>query len=220
MTLTLEEENAGKYEVTNEEIVRKYINRYKHSKRSWETRKYNLKYFFETRYFGYSGHVFDLRKRDVIDYFDYLNHKEDICLQTKINKWNTFRSFLQFVMAYYDELVIVIPKFSINWKAIHKIPKSNKHVVLTVEGIKKILNYCKNYRYIYYIIYRVFTETGMRMGELRSIDLEDVNVEKRYLKVRGKTGRKVYYISRGLAKHLALYLQERKMKPSDCKALS
>lgn len=207
------------YEVTNDQIIQKYLNRYKHSKRSVETRKYNLQYFFEKRYFGYEGHTFDIKKRDAIDYFDYLNHLEEVCLRTKINKWNTFRSFLQFVMEYYEDLVIVIPKFCVNWKPVHKIPKSNRDLVMNRDEVKKILDYCKNYRYVYYIVFRLFAECGMRMSELRSIDIEDVNVDKRFVRVRGKTGRKIHYFSRGLAKHLTLYLQERKMRPCDCRAL-
>jgi integrase len=154
----------------------------------------------------------------VIDYFDYLNQKDDLCLATKINKWNYFRSFLQFCMEYYD-LVIVIPKYCVHWKPIHKQPNSNKDVVMTKEEVKRILSHNFHYNYYYYIILRLFAETGMRIGEFLSINVQDVHTEKRYVETQGKTGRKVYYYYKGLAKHLTIYLKEREMKECPCKAL-
>lgn len=219
--MTQVEEEGAPYEATNEQVIEKYLDRYRHSVRSRNSRKYNLDYFFQDRYFGYQGHIFDIQKRDVLDFFDYLNHKEDLCLKTKINKWNTFRSFLQFSQEYYDSFRVVIPTFTVHWKPVHKLAKTNKDVVLEREEIQKILKYCVNNRYVYYIVYRMFAECGMRMGELRSIDIGDVNIEKRYVETRGKTGRNVYYFSRDLARHLALYLMERKIATArgECPAL-
>ena len=116
-------------EITNQQIIDRYLKRFSHSKKSQSTRKYALEYFLRSDNFGYSGHVFNMTKRDVIDYFDYLNHLDTIALQTKINKWMIFRSFLQFIMEYYDDVVIVIPRYSTKWKAIHKKPDTNKDVV-------------------------------------------------------------------------------------------
>ena len=87
-------------EISNQQIIDRYLRRFSHSKQSQSMRKYCLRYFFSTNFFGYSGHVFNISKRDVIDYFDYLNHLDIISLQTKQNKWMIFRSFLQFIMEY------------------------------------------------------------------------------------------------------------------------
>ena len=192
--------------------------RYIHSKSSLLQRKYAIGYFLEERYFGYDRHLFDIKKRDVIDFFDYLNHKEDLCLNTKMTKWNYFRSFLQFCMEYYD-LLIVIPKYSINWKTIHKPANSNKDVVMTKKEVKLILDYTYNWNYQYYLIFRMLAETGMRIGEFLNINIKDVNAEKRYVETIGKTGRKIYYYSKGLARHLAIYLKERELKETKCSAL-
>ncbi len=217
MTESMTEKN---YAVTNEEIIARFLKRFEHSKDSKFGRKYCLQYFFQQRYFGYKGHVFDVKKSDLIDYFDYLNHLKTISLQTKINKWVNFRSFLQFVMEYYgDNLVVVIPRFCVNWMPTHKEPNTNKDVVLTNEEVKRLLNYNFNWNYQYYLIIRIFAETGMRAGEFLSINVKDVDIEKRLVSVVGKTGRKVYYFSRGLARHLALFLKERVEVETDCNAL-
>ncbi|MFW9875060.1 MAG: tyrosine-type recombinase/integrase, partial [Candidatus Thorarchaeota archaeon] len=152
-------------------------------------------------------------------YFDYLNHLDTIALQTKINKWMIFRSFLQFIMEYYDDVVVVIPRYSTKWKAIHKKPDTNKDVVMTKEEVKTILDYTYYNNYNYYIFFRLLAETGMRIGEFLNLDCEDVNVKKRYVEAEGKTGRKVYYFSEGLARHLEIYLKERMSKETDSNAL-
>jgi integrase len=201
--------------ITNREILRRYLGRFSHSKHSQRMRKYSLSYFFDEHYFGYEGHIFDISKRDAIDYFDYLNHLETISLSTKKNKWNIFRSFLQFIMEYYDDFLIVIPRYSIQWKPIHKKPNSNKDVVMTKSEVKRILNYMLDHNYKYYLLFRLLAETGMRIGELISIDCADLHLKKRYVEAEGKTGRKIYYFSENLANHLEIYMQERKLKEAD-----
>ncbi len=136
-------------------------------------------------------------------------------MKTKKNKWNAFRSFIQFINEYYD-LTIVLPRYSVNWKPLHKRADSNKDVVMTREEVKKILNYNFYNNYHYYVLLRLLAETGMRMGEFLSINIENVNVEKRFVDTQGKTGRKIYYYSKGLAKHLTIYLKERELR--ECKS--
>ena len=206
-------------EITNQQVIDRYLKRFSPSQKSQSTRKYALEYFFRSDNFGYNGHVFNITKRDVIDYFDYLNHLDTIALQTKINKWMIFRSFLQFIMEYYDDVVIVIPRYSTKWKAIHKKPDSNKDVIMTKEEVKKILDYMYYNNYNYYIFFRLLAETGMRIGEFLSLDCEDVNIKKRYIEAEGKTGRKIYYFSESLVNHLAIYLKERMSKETDSNAL-
>ncbi|MFW9973145.1 MAG: tyrosine-type recombinase/integrase, partial [Candidatus Odinarchaeota archaeon] len=70
-----------------------------------------------------------------------------------------------------------------------------------------------------YLIFRIFAETGMRKGELINIDYDNIDLEKRYLKTKGKTAKKVYYISKDLAKFLEIYLKERSLKNVNSKAL-
>ncbi len=203
----------------NEEIIEKYLYRYRHSPQSIKTRKYNLNYFFNKKYFGYSGHIFEIDKRSLMDYFDYLNHLETISLRTKKMKWTILRTLLEFCMEYYDDFMIKIPKNSIRWQNIHKEPVTNKDIVMTKEEVKKILTFLKNNHYTYYLIFRVFAETGMRKGELIAIDYDKVDLKKRYIDTKGKTGKKVYYLSKDLCNHLDVYLEERKLKNVETKVL-
>ncbi|MFX1477538.1 MAG: hypothetical protein ACFFCI_05360 [Promethearchaeota archaeon] len=77
-------------EITNQQIIDRYLKRFFHSKKSQSIRKYTLEFFFRSDNFGYNGHVFNIIKRDVIDYFDYLNHLTTTASQIKINKWMIF----------------------------------------------------------------------------------------------------------------------------------
>jgi len=206
-------------EVSNQEIVDRYLGRFSHSILSQRSRKYGLWYFFDSRYFGYEKHVFEIKKRDTVDFFDYLNQLDKISFQTKVNKWNIFRSFLQFVMEYYEDFLIIFPRYCVNWRPVHKKPVSNKDVVMTREDVKRILDYSYNYSYYYYLIFRLLAETGMRIGEFLGIDCEHLNVERRYVETEDKTGRNIYYFSKGLADHLTLYMKERELKQNRCKAL-
>ena len=81
------------------------------------------------------------------------------------------------------------------------------------------LEYLNLNHFKYYLIFRLFTETGMRKGELINIDYNNVNLEKRYIKTKGKMGNKIYYIPKSLVKFLEIFLEERKLKDVKTKAL-
>lgn len=206
----------------NKTVINKYLKRYRYSYQSVKTRKSALNYFFNSKYFGYMGHIFDINTDTLIDYFDYLKHLETISLGTKKTKWTLLISFLNFCMEYYRQhkFIVIIPKHSINWNGFnHKEPETNKDVVMTKEEVREILEYLKLRHFKYYLIFRIFSETGMRKGELINTDYDGVNLDKRYIKTMGKTGKKVYYISKELANFLKLYLKERKLKNVKTKAL-
>lgn len=208
---------------TNQEIIESCLNHYRDSKQSVKTRKSSLNYFFNPEYFGYKENIFDIDTDILIDYFDYLKHLETISLGTKKTKWALLKSFLNFTMEYYRKynFVVVIPKHSINWNGIvHKKSKTNKNVVMSIEEIDSILNYLKLRNFKYYLIFRIFSETGIRKGGLIAIDINGVNIKKRYIETIEKfTQEKVYYISKELATFLELYIKERKLKDVETEAL-
>lgn len=206
----------------NQEIIDTYLNHYRHSKQSVKTRKSCLNFFFEPKYFGYSGHIFEISTDTLINYHDYLKHLETLSLGTKKTKWTLIISFLNFCMEYYRKynFIVVIPVHSINWNGIiHKNPNTNKDIVMDIEEIDIILNYLKLRNFKYYLIFRTFSESGIRKGELINIDYDGVNLEKRYIETNGKTGKKIYYLSKELTDLLGIYIRERKLKNVKTKAL-
>ncbi len=204
---------------TNKQLIEQHLKRYDNSA---NTRLSALRYFFGKEQndacFGFNGKVYEVSKADLMDYFDWLNNLKTISINTKKLKWTILSSFLEYLMEYYDDFLIKIPKKTLTWKKIHKEPDSNKDVVMTKEEVKQILDYLKLNHYIYYLIFRTFTDTGMRKGGMRNIDYNNVNIEKRYIKTKEKSGRVVYYVSKDLAKHLNIYLEDRKLKNIETKA--
>lgn len=202
---------------SNKTIIDKYFE-YCESK---GTRKSALKYFFDENHFNYEGHIFDIDTEILSDYFRYLKDL-DLSLSTKQTKWWILKSFLDCTMEIYNKhkFFVVFPKKTINWNGgNHKKPNGDKDVVMTLEEIEKILHYMKLHNYKYYLIFRTFTETGMRKGELINANYSDVDLENRTIDTKGKTGLKTYFISKDLANKLHSYLDERKMMEISTKAL-
>lgn len=197
---------------SNQAIIDRHLKRYDHSPESIKTRKTAFNYFFNDKYFGFKSKISEITKDKLIDYFDWLNDKKDIALTTKKLKWTLLCSLLEFCMEYYDDFLVKIPKKTIQWKDHHKIPHTNKDVTVELEEIQAILKYLKVNHFTYYLIFRIFVETGMRKGELINIEYPNVNVEKRYIDTYGKKGQKIYYVSEELATYLKFYINNRKIK--------
>lgn len=205
----------------NNEIIEKYLYTFRDSKQSQNTRKSCLNYFFNEEYFGFKGHVFEIGKRNLLEYRDYLNHLETISLSTKKTKWTILRSFLTHCEDYYEEEFDVFFKFpkERKWKAVHKEPNSNTDVFLTVGEIKQILDYLKRINFKYYLIFRLFAESGLRKGGVINLDYDNVFLEKRYIYTKEKNGRNAYYITERLRDYLKMYLEERELIETETKAL-
>jgi len=202
---------------TNEKIIETYLD-FNESK---STRKTCLNYFFQVKYFGYDGHVFDIDTKVLLDYFKYLKDL-DLSIHTKETKWYILKGFLDFCMEYYNEynFYVVFPKKIINWNSgNHRKPNGDKEIVMTKEEIAKILNYLKIYNFRYYLIFRILAETGMRKGELINLNIDGVDLENRTLYTAGKTGDQTYFISKDLANYLNVYLEQRKSIITPTKAL-
>lgn len=196
----------------NNTIIEKYIDHYKTSIASQNTRRSSLNYFFGDKYFNYIGHIFDISKAIIDDYFNYLVDCP-VSRTTKVNKWNIFMSFLKRTVYIYDEFTLILPpKNFYNFNGDHAKPiNSNKNVIADPEEIEKILLYFKEVNFKYYILFRLFVETGMRKGELINATLSEVNLEDRYINTfKGKTGEKFYFFTEDFQKQFRMYLYERK----------
>ena len=214
----------------NKEVIDTYLKHYDHSEDSKSMRRSSLKYFFgekrSEKSFGYNEHIFDIDVSTLLDYFNWLKNLDIVSIQTRRNKWNILTSFLKYTMIYYnsqkdkdkrnkyEEFIVIIPTSQFtHWR--NAIPKAgevktNAKVYATKREIEKVLLYFKAVNFGHYLIFRVFTDTGMRKGELIEATISDLNISERYFYTKkGKTGEKIYVFKEDLVKLLKIYLNER-----------
>lgn len=203
---------------SNQELIDNYINHYRHSKQSQSNRKSSLKYFFGEDHFNYQDKIFDITTKLLVTYFEWLKNLDTINITTKRNKWTILISFLNYTMELHQEFLIKIPQKTVNWRGCNGNRKEIKEIA-SKEEIEQILKHFKLYNVKHYLIFRLFTETGMRKGELINAKYTDLNVKERYVRATGKTEEVVYYFSKELAKQLNQYLSERKKLSVSTEAL-
>lgn len=206
--------------LNNDEIIEQYLSYYKHSKESMSTRKSAINYF--RKRIGYKRNLLDIKKRDLIDYFDYLNQSKELTLNSKKLKWTILKNFIEFCNDYYEENMekpIILPKFTLKWNLNHKQSNSNKDVIATESELKQILDYFEIRSNRNYLIFKILIDTGMRIGELGNIDYNNVNTEKRMIQTKGKTGRKSYYIPNETNEKLKYFIKNRKELKLETKSL-
>ena len=200
--------------ITNENLIKNYLNLYQHSDQSVRMRESCLNYFFDKKYFGYDGHIFDIDTIKLKEFFIWLKNLDTISLQTKKAKWAILKSFLNSLMEDYPNFVVKIPKNGISWIGnINKNGKnlSNANVFATKEEIRAILNFLRKANFKHYLIIRLLVETGMRKGELINANISDLDLYENYINPKkGKTGVKHFFFSQSLGNLLNLYLQDRK----------
>ena len=142
---------------------------------------------------------------------------------TKRLKYTLLKSLLLECEDYYEEEYNVSFNFPnvVKWKSArwHKEPESNADVFLTIEEVKQILDYIKYRNYKYYIIFRLFAESGLRKGGMINLNYDKVDLRGRVLRTMEKNGRVVYYLTPKLVKHLEIYIKERKLINVNTKAL-
>lgn len=194
-------------------MIEDYIDFYQHSPQSQKTRKSSLNYFFKK--YGFTGDIFDITTKDLLNYFTWLKNLEGINLTTKKNKWNLLTSFINWLME--DEsnnFLIKIPSKRVNWNGTsRKTTRSNKEVYATRKEIEKILDWFKERNIKRWLIMKLFVHTGMRKGELINLRLDELNIEERHIHLYvGKTNEKHYFIPKNkfLLAMLKSYVKSRK----------
>ncbi|HDZ16648.1 hypothetical protein LCGC14_0666480 [marine sediment metagenome] len=181
--------------MSNQDLIEEYIDFYSHSKQSQAMRKSSLNYFFKK--YGYSGEIFDINTRELLKYFSWLKNLPEINLTTKKSKWSILTSFLNFIMEDPEnDFMVKIPSKRVNWNGTSlKTDKSNREVYATKEELRQILDYFKVRNLKFYIIFKLFTFTGIRKGELINLRIDEIDIEERVIHLYiGKTMEK-YYIS-------------------------
>lgn len=212
----------------NSELINKYLENLSHSKISQRTAKTSLKTFND--FYGRS--LQHLQIKDVKSFHKFLNKSPKYTLRTKKQYFGFLKrfieDFLQMNIQYFKAEDVILFMFflkdahNFKWdrEHFHKESERDNNVTLEKIEITTILNHLKLKYYTKYLMFRLLAETGMRKGELLSVDLYVKNkgvqidiekdLNKRFLRVRGKTGKKAYYISQNLSKLLLSYAESRR----------
>lgn len=150
-----------------------------------------------------------IKQADILAFLVYLNYYKDNSSKTRQIALGNIRNF-------YEWLIKIKPdKFTINpTKNIPNITKSkNKNTFLTLEQSKKLSNIF-TYENSYNptrdnTIISLFLNTGMRISELYNLNIRDINIENKTIKIIGKGNKeREIYLNEGIKKRLSKYLEE------------
>ncbi len=200
--------------LSNEEIKERFISKF-NSGATKKTYRHLLKTFFKF----YEKSVFEIEAGDILDYFDSLNNNPELTITTKKSTFNCVKGFISHICWRYhrnfpqerkEDLFIIQSMFNdptaFNWARLgHKAKKEKKP--MEKEEIKEILDFLKLYDNKKYILFKTIAITGMRKGEIISIQLEregpfgeiitlEQDLEENIIPTTGKTAYKEYPISR------------------------
>jgi len=259
----------------NEDILSKYLERFNHSYYYKNSVNSHVKFFLKKYYemeLDNGKSIFEVKKQDIIDYFNFLNSYQSWSLRTKELNLLYVKQFIYHILQETQKYqktpeldlteimksedtneiikMVLIQQEQIKeqnnrrdfmdylknhrnfkWKSehFHREPNSDfKKVVMTEEEILNVLNYFKGKNFQKYLMFRTLAESGTRKGELLSIDIESKvdgkiislkdDLDKRIIRVVGKKGKKVYYITENLSNLLKFFLIERMNKNVNTKA--
>jgi len=182
------------------------------AEKSLDNYKYNLSTF---RTF-YSGKVDELSEDDIDDYILWLQEETDLKLATVNNKIKDLRAFLNFCF----KQRIVQNRFEI------KLLRVNESDIIpfTEHQLREIYDVCISNAYGYfnypgremcsyrdYALMRMLEETGMRIGEALRLNINDVDLKRKVIKIwitkNGKS--RQTYITTALHQEIKKYLEVR-----------
>lgn len=155
-----------------------------------------------------------ISKKDVIAFLVYLNYDKDNTAITRQRKLSSIRLF-------YKWLISHSPDGNLRENPTKDIP-SIKQIIrrpkyLTLEQSKKIINIFTIENSIYPIrnntILTLFLNCGLRISELKNLNINDINFTNRYIRVigKGKKERRIF-INDGTLKQLQKYFCIRNKK--------
>lgn len=158
------------------------------------------------------GHEWDFKKIDNLTIRSYLGflYKKNISKRSVARKLAVIRSFFKFLCR--EGFLKKNPAKSV------ATPRQEKNIpsFLTIDEIFHLLKQPEEKSFLGLrdkAILELFYATGMRIGELVSSNIEDINFDLRLIKIKGK-GKKerIVPINRSAVTLLAKYIEERKKK--------
>ena len=155
--------------------------------------------------------LFQIKTEDIYAYLVYLNHEKNNCSSTRQRKLAAIKSFFKWL--YLNEPnsnkknpAIVIPQIELHYR----LPK-----YLTLDQAKQIqvIFNLKNSKYPIRnnAIITLFLSTGIRISELLSININDLDFENNCIRILGKGNKeRIVYFSNYCKQQIKKYLDIRK----------
>ena len=149
------------------------------------------------------------KESDVIAFLVYLNYNRNDTASTRQRKLASIRCFFKWLFNNYpSNTQWTDPTNDLpNIREVKRIPK-----YLTLSQSKKIMNifniYNSNYPRRNNMIITLFLNTGLRVSELSNLNISDINLDDKYIKLIGKGNKeRKIFISEKLKTQLIEYLQ-------------
>ncbi len=147
--------------------------------------------------------ITSITKEDIYNYLDYLD-KEKYSVYSVARKISSLKSFYIFLNKHYQMKNIIddieMPKYY------KKLP-----TILTIEEIDKLLNVSlvSAYDYRNKAMLELMYATGLRVSELVNLDINSVNLEKKFVRCIGKGSKeRIVPIGDVACNYLSIYLNE------------
>lgn len=161
-----------------------------------------------------------IEKSDIYAYISYLDSGRGNSGRTKFRKISSVRSFFDY-LTYKVELLDKNPAENIDMPKIER----SLPVYLTLEEAVRLLNTVENskqkeiYRLRDYAITTLFLNCGLRLSELSSLNVEDLNKDNT-LRIMGKGSKeRLVYLNGSVQEALRAYLRKRNELEMDQDAL-
>ncbi len=159
-----------------------------------------------------------MSKLDILNYLSYVATERNNTAKTRHRKLASLKVFYKCL---YRDLNLIPddPTKDVDYPKMHEhLPK-----FLTLDDSIKLLQNMNNedpYYYRDYCIITLFINCGMRLSELVGINLQDVNLDERTLRLLGKGNKeRIIHINDACASSILQYLNERKPSPAEPDAL-
>lgn len=155
--------------------------------------------------------ILNIKEKDIIAFLVYLNYEKDNTAITRQRRLTSIRTFYRWLIKSYPEARLKDNPTK-NIPYIEQIVRQPKY--LNLEETKKIMNVFTLQNTIYPIrnntILTLFLNCGLRISELKNINISDINFTYKYINITGKGNkeRKVY-LNKCTIKQLEKYLNLR-----------
>lgn len=203
---------------SNEELIQKFLEDNDFSSFTKEGYRLDLEYFIRTISNGKEiKNLQQITSKDTYQFYINLEKNEELGVNRKKRILASIRSFYSF----YEKIAKIFDgefqflEFPVFLKTKFKEKsakvRSNKEVILTLEEVKVFLQTLKILNFNDYLIAKLMVGSGMRIGDIINIEINNVNFNNRSIRTMTKKGVRTYYFNKQTKDELLLYLRQRNL---------